>query len=428
MRILVVSLALVMMVLLATLAAADWAAGEQPLPADTIGVAGTVAPVDQAAPNTDNDERLVSYSQLRNIWRFVSLAGKVLILGLIAFSGWAARLRDWVGRIRPKFFALWAFVTLLIALDYLLYLPFAIYRGFWVETGHGFLNQTFLGWWRDDLLGLLVEIVVAIVPIWLLYFCLERFRRWWLVFTGLLAPVIIFAIVLAPVVISPLFNDFMPLQDKHIESEIQSLADRAGIAGADIFEVNASKQSSKVNAYVTGLFGSKRIVLYDTLLDQFTLDEAKFVMAHEMGHYVKHHIWWGTLIAVVYLGLLFWLISRWAPTIIRRWSGRLRLAHLSNWASLPLVVMLLLILNFVLQPLTNVASRTMERQSDRYGLEMSGVTKEAAISTYRKLATINLSDPEPHPLIEFWFYSHPSLSKRIAFVENFRPQREMPHR
>jgi len=270
-------------------------------------------------------EQMASYSRIRNIWRFVSFGVHIAILGLIAFSGLAARLRDWVAKIRPGFLSLWVFTALILAVDYLLYLPFTVYRGFVVESNYGFLNLSFFGWWGESLLGLLVRVCVAIIPVWLLYQCLKRFRRWWLVFTGLLAPVIVFSIVLSPIIVSPLFNDFVPLQDKQVESEIRSLAECAGIGDADIFEVNASKQSSRINAYVTGLFGSKRIVLYDTLLDKFTLDEVKSVMAHEIGHYVMHHVWLGTSIAVTYLGLLFWLLSRWAPKVIGRQSGRLRL-------------------------------------------------------------------------------------------------------
>lgn len=392
---------------------------DQATEVDSIVLASDAA-IDRVEQDAEAAQRLASYSRIRNVWRFVSFATHVLILGFLAFSGLAARLRDWTRKVGPKFLALWTFTTLLITANYLLYLPFAIYRGFVVESDFGFLNLSFFGWWGDSLLGLLVKIGVAIVPVWLLYQCLERFRRWWLAFTSLLAPVIVFAIVLTPVIISPLFNDFIPLQDKQIESAVQLLAERAGIGDADIFEVNASRQSSRVNAYVTGLFGSKRIVLYDTLLEEFTLDEIRFIMAHEIGHYVKHHVWWGTLVAIVYLGLLFWLLSHWGPLIIGRWSGRLHFAHLSNWASLPLIIMMLTILNFALQPLTNMVSRVMERQSDEYGLDLSGVPTATAISTYHKLSGLNLSDPSPHPLIEFWFYTHPSLSKRIAFAEKHR--------
>jgi STE24 endopeptidase len=229
----------------------------------------------------------------------------------------------------------------------------------------------------------------------------------------------ILLVVVAPVVISPLFNNFEPLQDQALKQDIQKLAQSDGVEGSDIFQVDASRQSSKINAYVTGLFATKRIVLYDTLIKNFTRDEIMFVMAHEMGHYVMNHVWWGVLAGIVLLCLALWLIDVTIRPFIRKFHRRLGYDSLENLASLPLVLLFALVINFVFQPVGNSISRVMEHQADVYGLETAHVPEAAAISAFDKLSVFNLSNPDPNPIIEFWFYTHPSLKKRIAFVKKF---------
>ena len=369
--------------------------------------------------SSERYEKLVSYSRFTNIWRFVIFFIELAILGLILFAGWSARFRDWVAGIRPKFFALWAFLVLFLLADYLLNLPFSIYRGFYVEDGYGFMNQSFLEWWGEDLLGLLIGAVFLIIPVWFFYWLVERSRRWWLWFSVGLIPLVVLMVVIVPVVISPLFNEFGPLEDKQLEAEILALADQAGIEGADVFQVNASKQSTKINAYVTGLFGTKRIVLYDTLIDNLTLDEIRFVMVHEMGHYVMHHVWQGVAVAILFVMFALWLTGRLIGPVITKFRRRFGFDRLSDYASWPLVLASLSVIMFVFQPVTNGFSRYIERQADSYGMEMSGVDGETAATSFDKLSVFNLSDPDPNPVIEFWFYDHPSLKKRMAFARDW---------
>jgi Zn-dependent protease with chaperone function len=369
-------------------------------------------------------EQLVAYSQFNGIWRFVSFALGLLSLAVILFTGLSARLRIWAAGIRPKFFAMWVFVVLFLLADYLLSLPFAIYRGFIVESDYGFINQTFMQWWGEDLLGLLITAAFMIIPVWFFYVMVNKFRRWWLWFSLGAIPFVVAAAVIIPVVISPMFNEFGPLQDKQLEAEILALAEQAGIEGADVFEVDASKQSSKINAYVTGLFGTKRIVLYDTLIKNFTLDEIKFVMAHEMGHYNMNHVWQGVGLAILFMIFAFWLTNRLIHLVIDRFKSRFGFDRLGDYASWPLVLVFLTVIMFVFQPVTNGFSRYMERRSDTYGMQMSGVDGEDAATAFDKLSVFNLSDPDPNAIIEFWFYSHPALTKRMAFVRGWSPETE----
>ncbi len=365
--------------------------------------------------------KLISYSRFRNIWRFVEFFVSIGILSLILSTGLSAKMRNWAKVAKKKFFVVWLFLIMLFVADYILSFPFHVFRSFMIEDNYGFMNQTFMHWWGEDLLGLLIGCVIAIIPMWLFYWLVGRFRQWWLLFTAGAIPLAVFFIVVAPVVIAPMFNKFEPLKDKQLESEILALASKAGIEGSDVFQVNASKQSTKINAYVTGLFGTKRIVLYDNLIDNFEYDEIRFVMGHEMGHYVMHHIWWGLLVAILFIAFALWMMNKTIHPVINRFKRRFRFDRLSDIASLPLVMIFITVITFVFQPITNGTSRIMERQSDKYGMDISAVSGEAAAIAFDKLSVLNLSDPDPHWLIEFWFYDHPALKKRIEFVRRYRP-------
>ncbi len=369
----------------------------------------------------EREAKLISYSRFVSIWRFVDFFVTLGVLALILFTGFSAKLRDWAGVVKNKFFAVWLFVILFLLADYLLNLPFHFYRSFMVENQYGFLNQSFGGWFGEDLLGLLISMVVAIIPIWFLYRLIQKSKRWWLWMAAGAVPFMIFVIVVAPVVIYPMFNEFEPLKDKALEAEILALASKAGIEGSDVFQVDASRQSGKINAYVTGLFGTKRIVLYDTMIENFETDEIKFVMGHEMGHYVMHHIWKGLALAIVFIAFALWIVSRTIHPVINRFKNRFKFDALGDVASLPLIAIYLTVLSFIFNPVFNGYSRHMERQSDKYGMDITGISGESAAIAFDKLSVFNLSDPNPHPVIEFWFYSHPALSKRISFVRNYRP-------
>ncbi len=384
---------------------------------------GAAATSDETALYPMSPERkakLISYSRFKNTWRFVSFFISIGLLALILFTGLSAKMRDYAQRMRIRFFAVWLFWALFSVVDYLLNLPFAIYRSFVVESNYGFMNQTFMQWWGEDLLGLLIGITLGIVPVWFFYWLVGRMKRWWLAFSIGAIPFAVLLIVIVPVLIAPLFNKFEPLKDKQLEAEILALAESAGIEGSDIFQVDGSKQSTKIGAYVTGLFGTKRIVLYDTMIDNFTTDEIKYVMGHEMGHYLMNHLWWGLGVAIIFILFALWLMDKTIHCVIRRFRTRFRFEQLSDIASLPLVLIFAIVISFVFQPITNSASRYMERQADKFGMDITDVSGETAVIAFDKLSVFNLSDPDPHPLIEFWFYDHPALKKRMESVRNYR--------
>jgi Zn-dependent protease with chaperone function len=283
------------------------------------------------------------------------------------------------------------------------------------------MNQTFTEWLGEDLLGIFIGTLLAIVPVWFLYWVINHIRRWWLVFSLASVPFLIALFIIVPLYVSPLFNDFTSLEDKGLERKIMSLAEYSGVEGSNIYQMNASKQSTKVSAYAAGLFGTKHIVLYDTLIDEFSDSEVLFVMAHEIGHYVMDHLWQSIGIIVMFLFFALWLTNRLIHPMINRFKTRFGFDSLGDMASLPLILLFATVIGFVGQPVTNGFSRVIEEQADRYAMDASGVSGETAATAFAKLAVLNLSDPEPHGLIEFWFYDHPAISKRINFVRTYEP-------
>ncbi|UCD93940.1 MAG: M48 family metallopeptidase, partial [Candidatus Zixiibacteriota bacterium] len=265
-------------------------------------------------------------------------------------------------------------------------------------------------------------LVIAFIGVGILYWLINRFRRWWLYVTLVSIPLAVLLIVILPVIVAPMFNKFEPMKDRNLAREMTALASKAGIEDPDIFEVNASKQSKKLNAYYTGMFGTRRIVLYDNIIEAFSAEELKFVVGHEIGHYKMWHIWKGLIIAVVFVLAATFLMSRFLPRLILLGSRRFGFSRLGDIGSLPLIMLFAVVFTFITQPIPNAVSRYYEYNSDEYGFELSGVTIEDAARTFDKLSVYNLSDPDPPAIIEFWFYDHPALSKRVENIKRLYSQ------
>jgi STE24 endopeptidase len=239
--------------------------------------------------------------------------------------------------------------------------------------------------------------------------------------TGLLAcPFLIVGMLIQPVFIDPLFNKFGPMKDQSLEAEILSLAGRAGIAGSRVYEVEKSVDTKTVNAYVTGFLSSKRIVLWDTLLQKLDRRETLFVMGHEMGHYVLGHVYQGILIGTLLILFGLWVVHRTAGGLIARFGGRFGFTELSDIASLPLLLLLLSLVSLALSPAMLALSRYAEHESDRFGLELTR-DNHAAATAFVKLQQENLSNPRPGLLYKLWRSSHPPLGERIDFCNEYRP-------
>lgn len=402
-----------------------------PTPADSAAVANvqadTSVPSQEMASGLSNPgfgemtperrAQAIEYSDIRNRFFFITTFYTFVVLLAFLFTGWSARLAAWAERFGKRAFGTWllyflAFSILALVLDF----PFEYYTGFALEHRYAHSNQDFGQWFGELLKGEAIAYVLGGLTFYLLYVVIRRKgRHWWIWAGGFTAPLAAFLIVIAPIVIAPLFNTFSPLSDEGLRDKILKLASEAGIPDSRVFEVDASKQSNKYSAYVTGLFGSKRIVLYDTILKDMGHEEILFVMAHEIGHYVMHHVWFGVAGVTLFVFAAAWLIHLLANGLIGRFGARWGFTALGNFASFPLIGLLFSLFGFLFQPASNALSRHFEHKADEYGLAMT-VDRQAAARAFEKLAAKNLSNPDPSPFIEFWLYDHPTIKDRVEYV------------
>lgn len=346
---------------------------------------------------------------------------------LLLFSGLSARIRDVAYRVgKGHYLRVLVYLTLYSLVAWAITFPFSWLQGFALEHQYHLSNQNFGPWFVDELKGLGLSVIfLGIVPIAALsYWGIAKSpRRWWLWLAIGSFPVTVMAVLIQPLVIDPAFNKFTPLHDKQLESKILALAEKAGIPGRKVFEVNKSAQTRKLNAYVSGFGASQRIVLWDTTLKDMKEDEILFVMGHEMGHYVLHHIWKGILMTVVLSTLFFYLSYIFTGWALARFGARWGFTELSDVASMPLIVGTIGLISFVAQPMTNSFTRAIEHEADQFGLEVTEMN-DAGARAFIKLGAGNKSNPEPNPIIKAFVYTHPPLIERIRYALDYHPWTE----
>jgi STE24 endopeptidase len=367
-------------------------------------------------------EKALSYYYGGLAIRFFSTAWHWLVLGLIIFTGLSARIRNLSHRIGKRWlFTTGVYCSILIIIFFVIDLPLSYYAGYLREHSYGLSNQTVGKWFGDSLKWLMIALIAALLFAWIPCLLLRRSpRRWWL-YSGLLSiPLIVSLTLIAPIWIDPLFNDFGPMKNKEIEAKIINLAERAGIEGGRVFEVNKSADTKAINAYVTGFGNTKRIVLWDTAIDKLDENELLFVMGHEMGHYVLGHIWKSILLFSLLAIITLYAIDRTAGWLLKRYHTHFGFNELSDVASLPLLALLFSLYSIIIIPIALTYTRHIEHESDRFGLE---VTKDnrAAANAFVKLQTENLAVPRPHWILKVLRHTHPPLGERVDFCNEYRP-------
>jgi STE24 endopeptidase len=355
------------------------------------------------------------------LWMTEQLWG-LLVPAVFLFTGFSSRLRTVARRFgRNWFFTIVVYFALFAVLSFVIDFPLSYFGGFARPHAYGLSNQTINKWLGDELKGLMVGIVMGGLLLWIPYGLVKKSpRRWWLWTSVLAIPIAAFFLLIAPVVIDPLFNTFGPMKDKALERKILDLAGRAGIEGARVFEVDKSTDTNTVNAYVTGFGGSKRIVLWDTTIAKLAPDELLFVMGHEMGHYVLGHVWRSIFFFAGLILVTLYAAYRLQGGLIARFSARFGFTELADIASLPLVMLLVAVLSFVVTPVAAGYSRWQEHEADRFGLEITR-NNHAAATAFVKLQQENLSVPRRGLLYKLWRADHPLLGERIDFCNAYRP-------
>jgi STE24 endopeptidase len=378
----------------------------------------------------DRYERAVSYSRASYTLYFVSVALSVLALVILLQLGIAAKLRDWAERVSDnRWVQGLAFVPLLVLTLDVIALPLRMYghvlsRRYEVSVQNW--GSWFLDWGKEQLLTAGFALIFALI----FSAVIRRSpRRWWLHFWFAALPILLFVVFISPWFIDPLFDTFQPLQASHpdLVAAIEKLTEHAGvpIPPDRMFLMKASEKTNDVNAYVTGLGASKRVVIWDTTIEKMTTDETLFVVGHELGHYVLGHVWKGFLFFAGLLLVGFYALFRGLHWALGKWSGDWRIYGPEDWASLAVLLLLLEIAMFLASPIVNGFSRMQEHAADVYGLEViHGIvpdSSEVAAQSFQVLGEVDLADPNPPEFITFWLYSHPPLADRLVFAYSYDP-------
>lgn len=373
-------------------------------------------------PVPEPTEKALRYHRTGNVLWAVGILWGLAVPLLLLFTGASAKMRDWARKAGRKwFFVIALYAVLFTIVSWALDLPLAYYAGYVRQHEYGLSNQTLQKWWTDALKGLMVSAIMLPLILWVPYLLLRKSpRRWWL-WSGLAAvPFIVLLLFVSPIWIDPLFNKFGPMKDKELEQSILDLAERAGIEGSRVFEVEKSVDTKAVNAYVTGFSDTKRIVLWDTIIAKLDRDELLFVMGHEMGHYVLKHVLQIIVFASIIVIVGLFAVHVTAQKLIARYGGRWGFSELADVASWPLVIVLFSVATFFLTPAVLALTRHNEHEADRFGLEITR-NNRAAATAFVKLQEENLGVPRPGALYKLWRSSHPPIGERIDFINSYRP-------
>ncbi len=341
--------------------------------------------------------------------------------GLLA-SKLSSRIRDRVSRLtRVRAFRTAMYAAIYILLTAVLSFPLTLYTGFFREHRYGLANQTFAPWLRDRLVALAVVLVLFTLLLVLLYAVFRRAPRTWWIWGAVVSLGGMFVtLLIAPVYIMPLFNDYRPLTDPELRESILSMARANGVPAEEVYEFDASRQSKRISANVSGALGTMRISLNDNLLSRTSPEEIRAVMGHELGHYVLNHVYESLLFFNLLLLLGFAFLRGAFGVAQRRWGERWGVGGIEDEAALPLLAALLSVFFFLATPLVNTYVRANEAEADIFGLnaarEPDGFAEVALkLSEYRKL--------DPGPLEEWIFFDHPSGRARIQMAMRWKAER-----
>jgi STE24 endopeptidase len=354
------------------------------------------------------------------IKRWISVGDFALGFGLLVVllaTGWSGTLRDlaYRGAWQNYTFAVFLYVLMLMLISKALGLPLDYY-GFRLEHRFHLSNQKVRSWLWDEAKGMLIGLVLATIVVELIYMLMRQTpQHWWVIAWAVFLGLMVLLAQLAPVVLFPMFYKFEPLENDELKRRLIVLSERASTRVRGVYRWHLSEKSKKANAALTGLGATRRIILADTLLDNYSDDEIEAVLAHELGHHVHRHILKSILVQAGITLLGFWL----ANEVLRYAVDRRHMFEtLSDFADFPLLILVSTVLSFLLMPALNAYSRFNERQADRYCFE-SVASVEPFISSMNKLAEQNLAEKTPSRWVEWFFHSHPAIAKRVAAAEGW---------
>ncbi|WP_019533816.1 M48 family metalloprotease [Paenibacillus ginsengihumi] len=353
---------------------------------------------------------------VRNIVFFLSYPWEWGLYVILLCGGFARRWRDRLeAPAVPRLLRLPAYVLLLNAVSLAAFLPLNVVS-YSMSRAYGISTQPVASWLRDKAVSFGINTLLMIAVTAVAFWIIGKGGRWWLKLWLLSVPFTLFMMYIQPVVIDPLYNQFSRLSSPELERKILDLAAKAHIPADRVYEVDMSEKTNALNAYVNGIGGSLRIVLWDTTLKRLDEPEILLIMAHEMGHYVMHHLEWSAAGAVVSSFFMLWIGSSVLLWTIRRKGGAWGIRGPSDPTALPLILLLASVVSFATLPVSNYVSRQAERAADNYAFELLGQTDGAA-GMYQKLAASSLSEVNPPLLVKLFRSTHPSIVERIVNAE-----------
>ena len=393
-------------------------------------VVSRYTPVD-SRPVIDEERQRQAHrhSRSQRLLSLVNLVMAAVVIGILLFTPLGVGLRDLVSRAPlwepvPEFLpiqvALYFLIVMLVTT--LLALPISYVGGYELPRRYGLSRQTPASWLADRAKSLAINLPLELIAVEFIYALLAIFPTSWWVWTGVAALfVTVLMAQIAPILFLPLFYKLVPLEEGEMRQRALALAQQAGTRVRGIYSMNMSRRTTAANAMVMGLGPTRRIILGDTLLNNYTADEISVVLAHELGHQVHRDI--PKLIAVEVLTILSGLfvvnlVLHAAVTHSASYSG------LADPATMPLVFLALGVFGLALLPITNGFSRWIEYRADVYALETTR-DPDAFVSTFTRLANQNLAELNPPPLVEFFLYNHPATGKRIALANRYRAQSDV---
>lgn len=345
-----------------------------------------------------------------------------VLLLFFVISGLSCRLQSVISIILANSYL--QFISFTFAVGIILGIilfPFNFYSSFHLEHKFKLSNQTFFMWLQEGLKSVLVSALIGLPLLIFFYFVLNKFGElWWL---PLSAGMFFFTVILAqlmPILILPIFYKISALQNETLKSNLNNLAKQAGIKIENIYSFNLSKNTKKANAAFTGLGRTKRILLADTLLSNYTDEEIETVVAHELGHYKKKHIIKNLILSTFFSFFSLYIIALLYKNSIS-WFG---FNSLTEIAALPILSLWAMLISLIISPIANYISRKFEFQADQYAV-LSTKKPNAFQTVLEKLNDQNLGDKDPHPLVEWLFYSHPSIKKRIDAINKISDKEKL---
>jgi STE24 endopeptidase len=355
-----------------------------------------------------------------NLWQF--LWSSAVLIALL-HTGLSARFRDAATRLtRARWLQPAVYWLSFLVFTTVLAFPLTVYSAFWREHQYGLATQTFGGWFGDQLKGFGLSLIFGAMLILVLYAVLRRTgRAWWLWGAAVTMAFMAFVAMIGPVFVAPIFNTYEPLDNAAVREPILQMAHANGIAATEVWQMDASRQTTRISANVSGMFGTERITLNDNLLARASPAAVEAVMGHEIGHYVLNHVYEMLAYFAVIIAAGFALTAWGYGRLAERYRTRWQVDGISDPAGLPLIALILGVYLFLLAPLLNTIVRTNEYESDIYGLNAArqpdGFAEAALLlGDYRKL--------DPSPLEEMIFFDHPSGRTRIRAAMQWKANQQ----